>query len=59
MLRSGTMRDRTINREGQIVSENERRAADTLCASDLVIRGASVVLLVVMALLVVLQIQPV
>jgi len=41
------------------VSENERRAADTLCASDLLIRGASVVLLVVMALLVVLQIQPV
>ncbi len=40
------------------MSENERRAADTLRASDLVVRGASVVLLIVTALLVILALQP-
>ena len=41
------------------MSENERRAGDTLRASDLVVRGASVVLLIVVALLAILAIQPV
>ncbi|MFM9105492.1 MAG: hypothetical protein ACKOWF_02200 [Chloroflexota bacterium] len=41
------------------MSENERRATDTLSASDLVIRGASVVVLILTALLAVLAIQPV
>jgi hypothetical protein len=41
------------------VSENERRAADTLRASDLLVRGASVVLLILVALVAVLAIQPV
>lgn len=40
------------------MSENERRAADTLRTSDLVLRGASVVALIVGALLAVLAIQP-
>jgi len=40
------------------VSENERRAADTLRMSDLLVRGASVVLLIVTALLAILAIQP-
>ncbi len=40
------------------MSENERRAADTLRASDLVVRGVSVVLLIVTALLVILALQP-
>jgi len=40
------------------VSENERRATDTLRASDLVVRGASVVLLIVTALLAILSMQP-
>ncbi len=41
------------------MSENERRAADTLRASDLLIRGASVVILFLIALVAVLAIQPV
>jgi hypothetical protein len=41
------------------VSENERRAADTLRASDLLIRGASVVILIVAALAAILAMQPV
>ncbi len=40
------------------MSENERRAADTLRASDLAVRGVSVVLLIVTALLVILALQP-
>ncbi len=40
------------------MSENERRAADTLRASDLLVRGVSVVLLIVTALLVILALQP-
>ncbi len=40
------------------MSENERRAADTLRMSDLLVRGASVVLLIVTALLAILAIQP-
>lgn len=40
------------------MSENERRAADTLRTSDLVVRGASVVFLIVVALVVVLAMQP-
>jgi len=40
------------------VSENERRAADTLRTSDLLVRGASVLLLIVTALLVIMAIQP-
>ena len=41
------------------MSENERRAADTLRASDLVVRGASVLLLIAVALLAVLALQPI
>ncbi|HYO30782.1 MAG TPA: hypothetical protein VER37_09420 [Thermomicrobiales bacterium] len=40
------------------MSENERRAADTLRTSDLLVRGASVLLLIVTALLVIMAIQP-
>jgi hypothetical protein len=40
------------------VSENERRAADTLRTTDLLVRGASVLLLIVTALLVIMAIQP-
>ena len=40
------------------MSENERRAADTLRTSDLLVRGASVVLLIVTALLAIMAIQP-
>ncbi len=40
------------------MSENERRAADTLRVSDLLVRGATVVLLIVTALLAILAIQP-
>ena len=40
------------------MSENERRAADTLRMSDLLVRGASVVLLIVTALLAILAIKP-
>jgi hypothetical protein len=40
------------------VSENERRADDTLRASDLLARGATVVLLIVTALLAIMAIQP-
>lgn len=44
---------------GRRVSENERRATDTLEPSDLLVRGASVVLLLVIALIAVLSIQPI
>ncbi len=51
--------DEVGKKQGVSVSENERRAADTLRASDLLIRGASVVILFLVALVAVLAIQPV
>ena len=51
--------DRTQAGEGSIrVTENERRAADSLRASDLVLRGVGVVGLIAVALVLLLVLYP-
>ncbi|MFN8591583.1 MAG: hypothetical protein U0031_09000 [Thermomicrobiales bacterium] len=52
-------REGTLTGEGPVrVTENERRAADSLRASDLVLRGVGVVGLITVALVLLLVLYP-